>query len=120
QDVAEDDLIDLLWIDLRALERRLRRDHAEVGRRGVAQRAAERSERRARAIDDDYVFHWCSRSRNAAHLNCRTPPTCYSCVLTRTALAAAGIGVNHCAVSVSGTSANAITAAARYRIGMPA
>src|SRR5207237_6903043 len=53
EDVAEDDLIDLLRIDLGFLERALRRDDPEVGCRGVAQGAAVRPKGRARAVDDD-------------------------------------------------------------------
>src|SRR2546423_1706191 len=36
EDIAEDDLFDLLWIDLGLFERTLRGDDAEVGRRSVA------------------------------------------------------------------------------------
>ncbi len=57
EDVAEDDLVDLVGRDLRALERALRGDDAEVGGGGVAQRAAVGAEGGARAAQDDDVFH---------------------------------------------------------------
>jgi len=63
EDVAEDDLVNLLRVDLRFLERALGGDDPEVGRRGVAQRAAVRPEGRARAVDDDDVFHWMAPKR---------------------------------------------------------
>src|SRR5438477_1507994 len=53
KDVAEDDLVDLLRIDLGLFERALRGDDAEVGRGGVPQRTAVRPECGARAVDDD-------------------------------------------------------------------
>ena len=57
QDVAEDDLIDLLWVDLGTLERGFRRDHSEVCRGDVAQPTAESSKGGSRAVDDHDVLH---------------------------------------------------------------
>src|SRR6266508_3129509 len=56
EDVPEDHVVDLLRIDLGAIEGRLRRDDAEVGRGRIAERAAVRAERGARAVDADDVF----------------------------------------------------------------
>src|SRR5438067_822580 len=72
QDVAEDDVLDLLGIDLRTLQRGLRRDHAEIGGGCLAQLAAVGPEGRSRAVDDDDFFHWMAPSGFAAATHCPT------------------------------------------------
>jgi len=49
-------VVDPLRVDFRALERCFRRDDAEIRRGGIAQRTAERSERGARAVNEDDFF----------------------------------------------------------------
>src|SRR5207248_11727043 len=63
---------DLFRVDLRFLERALRGDDAEIGGRGVAERAAIRPEGRARAVNDDDVFHGWLPSGEAASIHCPT------------------------------------------------
>ena len=67
EDLAEDDLVHLGGVDLRALERRLDGDRAEFVGRGVGEGAVERADGGAGRADDDDVLGPCEISLFAAH-----------------------------------------------------
>ncbi len=71
QDLAEDDLIDLLGIDAGALQRGLDRVPTEVGRVERGERAAHLAEGRARGSEDDCAGHGLPFSRVLCRVSAR-------------------------------------------------